>query len=221
MVFVACSGFPVPVSRYWGDFRAVEISDTELGIPGSGTVRRWQRESPRGFAFTLLAPKTFAEEGFRKSGPTRELLEEVARLSTALKAKGVVFVGLPDFKPNKANKTALKSFVSVVPAGIPFVVLDLPAWKPAQIMETVSKKRVTAAYDPLNDAPPAARDLAYVRLPGPAGHRSRYDEIALAQIAEHLKAAEKDHETVFCVFRNIDMHANATAVMKALGQIPA
>jgi hypothetical protein len=30
MFVVACSGFPVPVSRYWREFDAVEISDTEI-----------------------------------------------------------------------------------------------------------------------------------------------------------------------------------------------
>ena len=46
MFVVACSGFPVPVSRYWQEFDAVEISDTEIAIPGAGTVRRWIREAP-------------------------------------------------------------------------------------------------------------------------------------------------------------------------------
>ena len=53
MAVVACSGFPVPVSRYFREFEGVEISETELGIPGAGTVRRWLREAPEGFVFTL------------------------------------------------------------------------------------------------------------------------------------------------------------------------
>ena len=73
MIVVACSGFPVPVSRNWREFLAVEISETELGIPGAGTVRRWLREAPEGFTFTLLAPKDIATSNFELN-PVNELL---------------------------------------------------------------------------------------------------------------------------------------------------
>jgi hypothetical protein len=39
MLVVACSGFPIAVSRYLSEFRAVEIADTEIGIPGMGSIR--------------------------------------------------------------------------------------------------------------------------------------------------------------------------------------
>ena len=86
MVFVACSGFPVPVSRYWNDFLAVELSDTELGIPGAGTVRRWLRESPEGFQFTVRAPKVIAESGFEKNTENKQLMRELTELITTLNA---------------------------------------------------------------------------------------------------------------------------------------
>ncbi len=70
MLFVACSGFPIAVSRYLAEFRAVEIADTEIGIPGMGSIRRWQREAPEGFAFTVLAPATIGASGFAEGGET-------------------------------------------------------------------------------------------------------------------------------------------------------
>ena len=57
MLLVACSGFPVPVSRYWGAFPAVEISDTEIAMPGRGSIRRWTREAPEGCLVSVLAPQ--------------------------------------------------------------------------------------------------------------------------------------------------------------------
>jgi uncharacterized protein YecE (DUF72 family) len=63
MFVVACSGFPVPVSRYWREFDAVEISDTEIAIPGAGTVRRWIREAPDNFLFTVVLPAHQGEQG--------------------------------------------------------------------------------------------------------------------------------------------------------------
>ena len=79
------------------------------------------------------------------------------------------------------------------------------------------KKNVIPAYDPLqDDAPPAKADLAYVRLPGPAGFRSRYDEGSLERVVEHVKASTA--KSTVCVFHNIDMHANASRARELLGQ---
>ncbi|HJK93465.1 MAG TPA: DUF72 domain-containing protein [Polyangiaceae bacterium LLY-WYZ-15_(1-7)] len=215
MLYVACSGFPVPVSRYWSLFPAVEISDTELGIPGAGTVRRWLRESPEGFAFTALAPKELGESGFAKTKENKALVQAFADFADTLGAQAVVFHAPEEFEPSKATKSAVKSFVGWLPDALPQVVLDLPGWKPADVLAACGKKNVVAAYDPLlDDAPPG--DIVYMRLPGPAGHRSRYDEEAVEQIAEHCKAVRDESDLAFCVFRNIDMQANATGVLELL-----
>lgn len=210
MRFVACSGFPIPVSRYFREFKAVEISDSELGLPGEGTVRRWKREAPEGYGFSVLAPKVIAEGGFQKAPEHKELFVGLAALGTELGAKAVVFAGGEDFKFGKANKATLQGFVKTIPAKFPAIVLDLPAWTTSQIAGI--DERVVPAFDPLKDDAPPAGNLAYVRLPGPAGHRSRYDEPSIDRIATELAALKS--KTVFCVFRNIDMHANASAIQK-------
>jgi uncharacterized protein YecE (DUF72 family) len=81
MFVVACSGFPVPVSRYWREFDAVEISDTEIAIPGAGTVRRWIREAPDNFLFTVVAPKSVSDSGFRRTKENKATCEAVAELA--------------------------------------------------------------------------------------------------------------------------------------------
>ena len=214
MIFVACSGFPVPVSRYWEEFPAVEVADTELGMPGAGTVRRWLREAPKGFAFTVLAPKTIAASGFKRSKETLEALSEIQKLAETLKAKAIVVAAPEDFKPGRTSRSALEMFVKGLPSSYPTVVLDLPAWKPQLVASIIGNKRVAVAYDPLNDDPVATSALAYVRMPGPAGHRSRYDDTAIEQIAAHCAGSKAD--VVFCCFRNIDMYANSRSLLDAL-----
>lgn len=125
MLFVACSGFPVPVSRYWGLFQAVEISDTELGIPGAGTVRRWLRESPKGFAFTALAPKEIGESGFRRTNENKELIEAIGEFAETLGAQAIVFQAPEEFDCTKGNKTAVKSFLSWLPDGLPLSLIHI------------------------------------------------------------------------------------------------
>lgn len=218
MVFVACSGFPVPVSRYFGEFLAVEISDTELGMPGEGTIRRWLREAPDGFAFTMLAPKEVGESGFEISHEVREALGNVGRLALRMNARAVVFVAPEDFKLAPNRRAALAGFIDWLPEKFPPIVVDLPAWKPDHVLSACEGHPVVVAYDPLNDEPPSGQqELRYIRLPGPAGHRSRYDDEAIDRIAAHCRQAEEQAETVICVFRNIDMHANALQLMERLG----
>ncbi|MDB4973675.1 MAG: hypothetical protein JWN48_2016 [Myxococcaceae bacterium] len=219
MAVVACSGFPVPVSRYFREFEGVEISETELGIPGAGTVRRWLREAPEGFTFTLLAPKEIASGGFQLNPTNEKLVKEVGALCKSMNAHGVVFAAPPEFAPTRPNKSAVKKFVDSLPARYPKAVFSLGGFKLADMLAAIDgKKNITAAYDPLQDDPPpsAKADLAYIRLPGPAGFRSRYDEGSLERVVEHVKTSQA--KVTICVFHNIDMHANATRARELLGQ---
>jgi uncharacterized protein YecE (DUF72 family) len=220
MNVVACSGFPVPVSRYWREFEGVEISETELGIPGAGTVRRWLREAPENFVFTLLAPKDIPARNFELTPETDKLIKEIGVLCKSMKAHAVVFSAPPEFTASRANKSAVKKFVDALPARYPKAVISLVSWKLSEVLTAIDgKKGVVAAYDPLQDDPgPMEKvDLAYLRLPGPAGHRSRYDEGSLEKVVAHVKTSKA--KLTFCVFNNIDMHANATRARELLGQL--
>ena len=214
MVFVACSGFPVPVSKYWEEFPAIEIADTELGMPGAGTVRRWLREAPKGFAFAVLAPKLIAASGFKASKETQTALSDIRKLADTLHARAIVIAAPDDFKPGRTTRSALEAFVKSLPSGSPTIVLDLPAWKSQVVASIIGGRRMAVAYDPLNDDPAPSSAMAYVRLPGPAGHRSRYDDASIEQIAAHC--ATNEAETVFVAFRNIDMYANARHLIETL-----
>jgi uncharacterized protein YecE (DUF72 family) len=218
MAVVACSGFPVPVSRYFREFQGVEISETELGIPGAGTVRRWLREAPEDFVFTLLAPKDIAASGFLLNATNEKLIKEVGALCKSMKAEAVVFAAPPEFAPGRPNKAALKKFVEALPARYPKAVLSLSGWKLADVVAAIDgKKNVVPAYDPLQDEfNPGKAELVYLRLPGPAGHRSRYDEGSLEKVVAEVKASKA--KITVCVFHNVDMHANATRARELLGQ---
>jgi uncharacterized protein YecE (DUF72 family) len=215
MVFVACSGFPVPVSQYWKQFSAVEIADTEIGIPGEGSVRRWLRESPKGFGFTLLGPREIAQEGFEQNEKNAALLEALSKLSRRLRAHAVVFVAPGEYEPTRKRKSTLKSFLGSLPEDFPPIVLDFPEWSAKEALACAGDRTAAVAHDPLHDATPPQQQLAYVRLGGPAGYRSRYDETALDAVAEHCRQLTAD--SVFCVFRNMDMHANGRALLERLG----
>ena len=219
MLLVACSGFPVPVSRYWDAFPAVEISDTEIAMPGRASIRRWTREAPEGFAFSVLAPKQLGDSAFKKTAEADEALDAVLGLCTELKARAIVFGAPVTFKVTKPNREALKRLVSRAPKkGGPALVFDLPAWKPAQVLDATGRDDVVVAYDPLQSEPIESGALRYIRLAGPAGHRSRYDEPSIDQVADHIKGlSDLTTRDTFCVFCNIDMQTNANQLLGRLG----
>ena len=214
MFLVACSGFPVPVSRYWGAFPAVEISDTEIAMPGRGSIRRWIRESPDDFGFTVLGPKVVGDSGFKKTKDVKAALEPVVALADELGARAIVFNAPAKFRPNKNTKATLKAFLQLLPKDGPVPVFDLPSWTHAHLKEASGRRQVVLAYDPLHDETPESGPFTYIRLPGPAGHRSRYDEPAIASIAKHIKGLPEGEG--FCVFCNIDMQTNGTQLLNKL-----
>ncbi|MCA9582831.1 MAG: DUF72 domain-containing protein [Myxococcales bacterium] len=214
MIFVGCSGFPVPASRYWDELSGIEITETELGVPGDGTLRRWARESPKRFAFSMVAPKEVADSGFEPSAENIALILAVAEIAPKIRAKAIVFQAPEGFKPTPTHRKKVKAFLKALPKDFPTaIVLDFPEWKPAQILAAAEPRNVVAAYDPLTDDAPKG-DFAYVRLPGPAGRRSRYDDEALAKIASHFQSVKSGD--VLCVFRNQDMFVNAKAIQQVL-----
>src|SRR5271155_1545813 len=97
MVTIGCAGFPVPATRYFKEFAFVEVQETFLAQPGTGTLRRWRREAPGGFEFALLAPREIGQEGFRDGKVTETALKSVSEVGKELLATTAVFVAPPEF----------------------------------------------------------------------------------------------------------------------------
>lgn len=177
------------------------------------------RESPDEFTFTLLAPKEVATAGFKLTPASEKLLKEVGTLCRSMKGSAVVFTAPPEFPMSRPRKSAVKAFIKALPARYPRLILDLPEWDPEDVRTLASeRKNAVAVFDPLiHNIESEKTDLEYLRLPGPAGHRSRYDEASMDRLAAYCEGT-KAKET-YCIFHNIDMHANARRMRELLKQI--
>jgi hypothetical protein len=89
-----------------------------------------------------------------------------------------------------------------------------PAWDPDDADDLAEEANAIAARDPLQRGL-SRRGLAYYRLPGPAGHKSRYEDPAIERLAEIAKEAPAQKATY--VFTNVDMFADAKRFKKAMG----
>ncbi len=212
MIKVGCAGFAIPQTRYFQEFYLLEVQDSQHGPLGTGTIRRWHREAPEGFEFTLLAPREIAAEGFRDTRAVRSAVGRVETMAKQLDAKVVVFLSPPDFVPSRARAKTLRTFFSRFARTGLLAAWEPPVeWSVRDVRAVCDDIPLMPAYDGLG---PLGRELAelqqvYLRLPGPAGRRSRYEESALLK----LSRACRGRSLAYCVFTNVDMHTDAKRLM--------
>jgi uncharacterized protein YecE (DUF72 family) len=216
MITIGCAGFPVPATRYFKEFLFVEVQETHVSTPGTGTIRRWRREAPPGFVFALLAPREIGQEGFREGKVTESALKNLTDVTKELAGQTAVFVAPPDFTASRANKNAVKDFLAGVKKKYKRIVWEPPlTWDAEEAHGLASESGATAARDPLLSGTTSA-SFGYYRLPGPAGHKSRYEDPAIEKLAE-IARANKNEQATF-VFTNVDMFADAKRLKKAIKQ---
>jgi uncharacterized protein YecE (DUF72 family) len=214
MITMGCAGFPVPATRYFKEFLFVEVQETHVTLPGTGTIRRWRREAPKGFKFALLAPREIGQEGFRDGKVTESALKSLSEVGKELLATTAVFVAPPEFTGSRWNKAALRDFLQGVRKKFERVVWEPPmGWDPDDADTLASEAGVVAARDPLAHGT-SSLPVAYYRLPGPAGHKSRYEDPAIEKLAELARVAKNKDATY--VFTNVDMFADAKRFKKAI-----
>jgi uncharacterized protein YecE (DUF72 family) len=214
MITVGCAGFPVPATRYFKEFLFVEVQDTHVAPPGPGTVRRWRREAPEGFNFAMVGPREIGQEGFRDGMVVETALKTLESVGKELSADTVVLVAPNDFTATRPNKAAVKDLLAIVRQKFARVVFDPgPNWDADETEALANEAKAIAARDPLT-AGISKGKVAYYRLPGPAGHKSRYEDPAIDRLGD-LARSVADQEATY-VFTNVDMFADAKRLKKVL-----
>src|SRR5262245_62065700 len=129
MITVGCAGFPVPATRYFKELGFVEIQETHLAVPGTGTLRRWRREAPEGFRFALIGPREIGQEGFRDGKVTDGALKNLVEVAKELRATTAIFVSPAELGPLKTSKTHVVEFLKGARKKFERVVWEPPlAW---------------------------------------------------------------------------------------------
>jgi len=210
-ITVGCCGFPVPPTRYFQDFGYVEVQDV---TPGMGTIRRWKREAPPEFRFAMIATREIGQEGYREGTVTLAALASMKEVMRELSSATALFVAPADFAASRSNKSQVKDFFSRVRPSFEHVIWEPPpSWDADDASTLCADVNVIAARDPLAHGTGDAR-VGYYRMPGPAGHKSRYEDPAIEKLA--TLANEAKHERATYVFANIDMFSDAKRFRKLL-----
>ena len=154
-------------------------------------------------------------ESFRAGKVIETALKSLELVQEELQAQVAIFLATADFACSRPNRSALKDFLSEVRSRFGKVVFDAgPAWNPDEADELAEETDSLAVRDPLHHGL-SKRVHAYYRLPGPAGHKSRYEDPAIERLAEIAKDAT--HEHAHYVFTNVDMFADGRRFKRAVG----
>ncbi len=213
-MLVGCSGFPVPATKYFREFVMVEVADTFLGVPGPALVRRWKREAPQGFVFTAVAPRELTQDAFKPSAAADAAWEAFLPVCRDVDAQAIVFTTPPEIVPSKLVRGQARGlFERIGKKGLPPLVWEPPlGWDLKDAEATVKDLGVLVTRDPAKHPPYPKGAMAYYRLPGQAGHKSRYEDAPLEIAAKTVRDTKLP--SVFTVFANVDMYADSKRLRK-------
>jgi uncharacterized protein YecE (DUF72 family) len=209
MRVIGCSGFPVPATKYLREFNLVEVSDTAIGVPGPALVRRWRREAPDGFVFTALAPREMTASAFEPTAEGEAAWASFLPIVRDLAATAIVLTSPAELAVSKKARASARTMLErlTVDAPAPIVWEAPPEWPLKEAEAAAKDLPVIIARDPLKHPPVQKAPVAYYRLPGPAGFKSRYEDASIDAIAQALRETHAD--TVLCVMANQDMYSDA------------
>ena len=133
-----------------------------------------------------------------------------------LDAQALIVSTPADLTASKVHRTSVRAFFEgLAGARLPPVVWEPPAsWELRDSEATVKDLAVIVSRDPLRHPPIAKGALGAFRLPGPAGHKSRYEDPALEAAAQTIRASRCTD--VLVTMTNVDMYADAKRLRKIL-----
>jgi uncharacterized protein YecE (DUF72 family) len=217
--------------HYTRIFPTAEIDSTFYAFPSEGTVKGWDRYSPKTFIFSAKIPQTVTHEKLGDLGPSIENeLDRFAQLMQPLNNNGKVGCLLIQLPPSyKYDPVHLEGFLSILPHGYKYAIeFRHKSWLQAATWSTLSKYNVanTIVDEPL--LPPDIRvtaDFAYLRWHG-RGQRPWYDyhytEKELEEWVPKVQEAQASVKTLFGYFNN-HFHGyaveNCLRIMQMIGDL--
>lgn len=230
-----CCGFPTSRARYYAGFRVVEVQTTFYEPPRQATARRWRREAPPDFEFTLKAWQvithepssptwrrlrtTFTQDEKRSAGAfrlncvTREAWRRTLAIARALGADKVLFQCPAGFRPTAENMDRMHTFFRAIERdGLTLLWEPRGEWTDAQIKEICRKCGLTHCVDPFVRAC-VTDGLRYYRLHGLGSYAHRFSDEELIRLRDMLPA----EGACYILFNNRSMLDDAMRFREMIG----
>ena len=200
---------------YANVFRTVELNAPFYRWPKPATVKRWQREAPPGFRYSVKAHRSITHE--RKLVGTKKLVASFYEIGDRLKARGQLGCFLFQFPPSfHFRASRLKAIVAQLSARHPTAVeFRHKSWWTPQVYRTLQRHGLifcAVSAPRLPEAVPAGGEVIYARLHGTSQwYRHDYSDEELAAWAQKIVSSGAKEAWVY-----FDNDRNGYAVKNAL-----
>lgn len=226
-MLVGTCGFPVARRKYFEQFKVVEIQKTFYTPISPELARKWRKEAPPDFEYTLKAPQTITHESnsptyrryrgpkgrfgrFRVNEDTMKSWEKFVEVAKILRAKIVIFQSPPSFSEKKENVDNIINFFSTIEKDFIY------GWEPRGKWRDETIKKICRDLDLIHVVDPFLSkklhgSVSYFRLHGKGSYRYRFtddDFIYLRRITR---------EGDYVMFNNVHMWEDALRFKKFEG----
>jgi uncharacterized protein YecE (DUF72 family) len=194
------------LERYAERFDTVEINNSFYRLPSAGTFQSWRERSPPGFLFAVKASRfiTHMKKLADPEGSFEKFFAAAAHLGPKL---GPVLFQLP---PRwRCNPERLETFLATIAPRRLRAAFEFrnETWFTPEVHALLARHNAAfCIYDIAQRRSPLSTtaDFVYVRLHGPeaAAYAGSYDDAALGQWAERIRAWRAEGREVFCYFDN-------------------
>jgi len=224
MIKVGCCGYPVSAKKYYEAFSLVELNRTFYEYPRLQTVRKWRKEAPEGFEFTVKAHQDLSHRYKLKPKLAREAFERMKEICRTLNAQILLVQTAASFKPDSLGE-AERFFREISRDDLTLVWETRgPLWgetdTASQLAEVLEKLNVPHVADPFRTMPVYVGKVAYFRLHGP-GERMYYYQYMneeLRKLYDIVKPYDTADRNVYLLFNNLSMYEDARRFWTFIGK---
>ena len=224
-VKVGCCGFAGGRGEYLRRFKLVELQQTFYQPPLLETARRWRREAPPDFEFTVkawqlithhpesptyrrtrqqVAPEDMDRYGFFRNTPqVLEAWRMTRETARALGARVVIFQSPARFGETQANIQNLRGFFKTIQREFTMVWEPRGGWQPGTVRRLCRELDLVHCVDPFTDEHQWG-EPRYFRLHGHPHYRRHYSDEELAWLKDHIGDGR-----AYVLFNNITMYEDS------------
>ncbi|MBC7128805.1 MAG: DUF72 domain-containing protein [Thermoplasmatales archaeon] len=222
MIKVGCCGFCCKKDEYFKKFEVVEIQKTFYSLPSIETARKWRKEKPENFEYTMKAwqPITHLPNSptyrkaklkiesnnygfFKPSNEVFDAWEKFSEFAKELDAKIIVFQCPPNFHESAENIRNIEQFFSSIERKFLYAIELRGNWRREKIIEICKNFDLIHCVDPFK-SPSYYGKIKYYRLHGITGYNYDYSKEELKKLLEFCRNKE-----IYCLFNNTKMLKNA------------
>ena len=219
MIHIGTCGFPVSQSKYVKEFSVVEVQKTFYTPIREETAKKWRKEMPENFQFTLKAPQTITHSSnsptyrryrgppgdfglFKNNKDVMNSWEEFVKIAEILKTRIIIFQSPARFRETEENIKNIYEFFESIKRDFIF------GWEPRGKWSGETIKKICEDLDLIHVVDPFKNrklhgDFSYFRLHGITGYRYKFTDGDLLK----LKNIVQDGD--YLMFNNTNMWEDA------------